>query len=75
MVKTFKNLLWNRLSYVAETLYTASGTHVLYTKVCSYDDPRLTFDIFMHRSTLVSYVFCMGKRLNGGFLKVFKSMG
>ena len=35
--------------------------------VRSNDDPRLASDLFTLKSTLVPYVFCMGKRLNSGF--------
>ena len=38
-----------------------------YYQVRSNDDPRLTFDLFMQRSTLFPWCICMGKLLNGGY--------
>ena len=32
-----------------------------YSQVCSYDDPRLTFDLFTEMSTLVPYTFVREK--------------
>ena len=38
-----------------------------YYQVCSNDDPRLTFDLFMQRSALGSFCICMGKCLGGHY--------
>ena len=51
MVKNFKNLLLrNQEANDLETWYTASGTRVL--PMFSYDDPWMTFTIFMTGSKL-----------------------
>ena len=60
MVKTFKILLLcNPLADVLETWYVDWA--LAYYHVCSNDDPRLTFDLFAQRSTLVLYAFVWGK--------------
>ena len=51
--KTLKNHLRNQESFVAESLYIAWVTLGLQSyKVCSDDDLRMTFDLFMARSDL-----------------------
>ena len=56
--KTLKNLLQNQESFDAESLYISSGTQVY--QICSNDDPRKTFDLFMARSNLCSHTFIWG---------------
>ena len=74
MVKTFKNrLLWKQLASVIETWYTASGTKGL-PLVSSNGDPRLIFDLFTQRSTLVFPMHLFGKCLNGGLLRNYWSL-
>ena len=43
--KTLKNLLQNEEIFEAESWYVASETQGV--QICSNDDPRMTFDLFM----------------------------
>ena len=59
MVKTFKNLLWNRQANFHETWYVASGTpahHSLFN-----DDPGVTLTYLRARSNLVTKAFLWEK--------------
>ena len=68
MVKTLENvLLRNQESFGAESWYIASGTQALPSQVCSNNDHRLTFDLFMGMG--------VGKLKNHFFQYVFKTNG
>ena len=57
MVKTLKNLLQNQESFKAESWYIALGSYGL---ICSNNDGRLTYDLFMAGKICNPYN-CLGK--------------
>ena len=73
MVKNFKNLLLrNQEADDLETLYTASGTHVL--PMFSYDNPGFTLTIFMTGSNLFPNASAWVKAYTALSANVFPSL-
>ena len=68
MIKTFKNLLQNRIDALGLNLCIYHWGWEIYQS-CENDGPTLTFDLFTARSSLLPYSFvwapyiCMGNML------------
>ena len=62
MIKTFK-IVFFRTKWPRSLKLSIQHQTLEYYQVCSNDDTRLTFDLFMQRLTLVSYLFSCGLRL------------
>ena len=74
MVKPLKKLLLqNQENFKAESWYIASWFKVY--QICSNDDPRLTFDLFMVRSNLNPHAFVWGNVEKSFSQKVLKTNG